>query len=69
MCSVPLPWRELVGDADVVVHLAFLIMGNARETRAVNLEGSRNVFQAALSAGAEAAGLCLLGRGLRIPRE
>ncbi len=44
---------ELVGDADVVVHLAFLIMGNALETRAVNMEGSRNVFQAALSAGAK----------------
>ena len=42
---------ELVADADVVVHRAFLIMGWARETRAVNLEGSRNVFQAAVSAG------------------
>jgi UDP-glucose 4-epimerase len=42
---------ELVGDADVVVHLAFMIMGGPRETRAVNLEGSRNVFQAAASAG------------------
>jgi UDP-glucose 4-epimerase len=40
----------LVADADVVVHLAFLIMGGQRETRAVNLEGSRNVFQAAVSA-------------------
>jgi UDP-glucose 4-epimerase len=42
---------ELVQDADVVVHLAFLIMGGPSETRAVNLEGSRNVFQAAVSAG------------------
>jgi UDP-glucose 4-epimerase len=41
---------ELVRDADVVVHLAFLIMGGPRETRAVNLEGSRNVFEAAVSA-------------------
>jgi UDP-glucose 4-epimerase len=41
---------ELVQDADVVVHLAFLIMGGPRETRAVNLEGSRNVFEAAVSA-------------------
>ena len=40
----------LVADAEVVVHLAFLIMGGQRETRAVNLEGSRNVFQAAVSA-------------------
>jgi nucleoside-diphosphate-sugar epimerase len=42
---------ELCKDADVVVHLAFLIMGGARETAAVNLEGSRNVFTEAVSAG------------------
>src|ERR1039458_10124105 len=42
----------LVKDADVVVHLAFMIMGGPRETSAVNLDGSRNVFQAAVSAGA-----------------
>jgi UDP-glucose 4-epimerase len=47
----PTAVAELVRDADVVVHLAFLIMGGPRETRAVNLEGSRNVFQAAASAG------------------
>jgi len=47
----PTAVAELVADADVVVHLAFLIMGGAQETRAVNLEGSRNVFQAAVSAG------------------
>jgi UDP-glucose 4-epimerase len=47
----PTAVAELVRDADVVVHLAFLIMGGPRETRAVNLEGSRNVFQAAVSAG------------------
>ena len=43
----------LVGDADVVVHLAFIIMGGREETRAVNLEGSRNVFEAAAGAGVE----------------
>jgi UDP-glucose 4-epimerase len=43
--------EELVRGADVLVHLAFIIMGGARETRAVNLEGSRNVFEAAVSAG------------------
>jgi len=43
----------LVRGADVVVHLAFIIMGNARESRAVNLQGSRNVFEAAVSAGAK----------------
>jgi UDP-glucose 4-epimerase len=47
----PTAVAELVRDADVVVHLAFLIMGNALETRAVNMEGSRNVFRAARSAG------------------
>jgi len=43
----------LVADADVVVHLAFMIMGGAQESRAVNLEGSRNVFEAAVSARAK----------------
>jgi UDP-glucose 4-epimerase len=44
---------DLVRDADVVVHLAFIIMCGPSESAAVNLEGSRNVFAAALSAGAE----------------
>ena len=38
-------------DADVVVHLAFMIMGSARESRQVNLVGSRNVFDASAAAG------------------
>ncbi len=42
---------DLVKDADVVVHLAFMIMGGAQESRVVNLDGSRNVFSAAVSAG------------------
>jgi UDP-glucose 4-epimerase len=42
---------ELVEDADVVVHLAFVIMGRPRESGAVNLDGSRNVFEATVSAG------------------
>jgi UDP-glucose 4-epimerase len=37
----------LVAEADVVVHLAFLIMGGHDRTREVNLRGSRNVFEAA----------------------
>jgi UDP-glucose 4-epimerase len=41
---------DLVKGADVVVHLAFVIMGGPQETRAVNLEGSRNVFEVAASA-------------------
>jgi len=37
----------LVADADVVVHLAFIIMGGRDESRRINLEGSENVFAAA----------------------
>lgn len=44
---------ELLAGADVVVHLAFLIMGRRDETQRVNLEGSRNVFEAAVAAGAK----------------
>ncbi len=42
---------ELVTGADVVVHLAFAIMGGAEESRRVNLDGSRHVFEAAVEAG------------------
>jgi UDP-glucose 4-epimerase len=38
---------DLVAEADVVVHLAFIIMGSHDETREINLEGSRIVFEAA----------------------
>jgi UDP-glucose 4-epimerase len=44
---------ELVADADVVVHLAFLIFGSDEQSREVNLQGSRNVFEAAMAAGAK----------------
>lgn len=43
---------ELVDGADVVVHLAFMIMGSREETSRVNLEGSRTVFEATVDAGA-----------------
>jgi nucleoside-diphosphate-sugar epimerase len=44
---------ELVAGADVVVHLAFAIMGaGGAEGREVNVEGSRTVFSAAVRAGA-----------------
>jgi nucleoside-diphosphate-sugar epimerase len=40
--------------ADVVVHLAFLIVGGSRETtRAINVEGTLNAFRAAAAAGAK----------------
>jgi len=45
--------EELVAGADVVVHLAFIIFGSHDETRSVNLRGSRNVFEAAVEAGAK----------------
>ena len=42
--------EDFVAGADVVVHLAFIIFGgNAGKTRRINLEGSRNVFDCALS--------------------
>jgi UDP-glucose 4-epimerase len=42
---------NLVEDADVLVHLAFIILGGRDETRTINLEGTRNVFEAAVSSG------------------
>jgi len=41
---------DLVRSADVVVHLAFIIMGGPDETHAINLEGSGNVFRAVRAA-------------------
>ncbi|MGZ6575712.1 MAG: NAD-dependent epimerase/dehydratase family protein [Solirubrobacteraceae bacterium] len=47
--------EEAFADADVVVHLAFMITGNAsRETiRAINVEGTRNAFRAAAASAAK----------------
>src|SRR3954466_9262422 len=42
---------DLVEGADVLVHLAFLIVGGREETQRINLEGTSNVFGAATSAG------------------
>jgi nucleoside-diphosphate-sugar epimerase len=41
---------ELVAGADVVVHLAFIIMGSRQESARVNLQGTRNVFEATVAA-------------------
>src|SRR5260221_302582 len=41
----------LVGDGDVVVHLAFVIVAGRGESRKINLTGWRNVFEAAAAAG------------------
>ena len=40
----------LCAEADVVVHLAFIIVAGSKESHSINLEGSRNVFEAAVSA-------------------
>jgi UDP-glucose 4-epimerase len=40
----------LVADADVVVHLAFIVMGSRAEGARVNLRGTRNVFEATVAA-------------------
>ncbi len=47
----PQSLAELFAGADVAVHLAFAIFGSREETRRVNLEGSRNVFEAAIAVG------------------
>jgi len=41
---------ELVAEADVIVHLAYAILGSRRQSARVNLTGSRNVFAAAAAA-------------------
>ena len=43
---------DVIAGADVVVHLAFMIMGSTQDTAEINLTGSRNVFEAAIAAGA-----------------
>lgn len=45
--------EQLVEDADVVVHLAFVIVAGGGESREINLTGSRNVFEATAAAGAK----------------
>ena len=46
--------QEAFGQADVVVHLAFMITGVAspEDIRAVNVDGTLNTFRAAAAAGA-----------------
>ena len=50
----PAALKDAFAGADVVVHLAFMITGNAaRDTiRAINVEGTVNTFRAAAAAGA-----------------
>ncbi len=50
----PRALQEAFRDADVVVHLAFMVIGVAsgEAIRAVNIEGTLNAFRAAAAAGA-----------------
>src|SRR3954452_18988472 len=43
--------EQLVEGADVLVHLAFIIFGDPEETTQINLDGTRNVLEAAVSGG------------------
>jgi UDP-glucose 4-epimerase len=45
--------KEAVKGADVVVHLAFAILTAGDASRGINVDGSKNVFEAAVKAGAE----------------
>jgi UDP-glucose 4-epimerase len=45
--------RDAVKGADVVIHLAFAILTASDRTHALNIEGSRNVFEQSIEAGAE----------------
>jgi nucleoside-diphosphate-sugar epimerase len=51
----PAALRDAFAGADVVVHLAFMITGNApRQTiREINVDGTHNAFRAAAEAGAQ----------------
>jgi nucleoside-diphosphate-sugar epimerase len=42
----PASVKDAIKGADVVVHLAFSIMGSGDQTRQINVEGSRKVFEA-----------------------
>ena len=43
----------LVEGADVVMHLAFILIGDPDEAQRINVEGSRNVFEATVAAKAK----------------
>ncbi|HEX9966787.1 MAG TPA: NAD-dependent epimerase/dehydratase family protein, partial [Solirubrobacterales bacterium] len=45
--------EALVEGADVVAHLAFVIVAGSGASREINLNGSRNVFEATVAAGAK----------------
>src|SRR3989442_12631424 len=44
--------EDLVSGADVVVHLAFIVVEATARSYDINIAGSRNVFEAAVAAAA-----------------
>ena len=44
--------EELVAEADVVVHLAFIVVKATTDSYDINIDGSRNVFEATVKTGA-----------------
>src|SRR4051795_11164986 len=57
--------ESLCTGADVVVHLAFIIVAGSSESEHINLEGSRNVFESAVAAGGRGGGGAAAGGGGR----
>jgi UDP-glucose 4-epimerase len=47
------PVDALAREVDVLVHLAFIIFTDKDEARRINLQGSRNVFEAAFDEGVQ----------------
>lgn len=43
----------LVADADVIVHLAFIVVDATKDSYEINIEGSRNVFEATAASDAK----------------
>jgi UDP-glucose 4-epimerase len=43
--------EQLVADVDVVAHLAFIVVKASSRSYEINIEGSRNVFEATAAAG------------------
>src|SRR6266516_1865178 len=46
----PAAGAAFVAEADVVVHLAYVIVGSREESQRINLAGTRNVFEATVPA-------------------
>ena len=66
-CSTATPSRRWCADADVVVHLAFMIMGGAEESREVNLDRLAQRVRGDRRGRRQAARVRLLGGRLRLP--